>query len=91
MIMTLITRANSEGSGQPVHMRSLARAFCVCSHSQENYKGSFILRARDLAPKGPWMTVYVHFRTTIKSIFWCDWLFLFICLSGLEIFGSVLC
>ena len=31
-IMVLITQATSEGSGEPAHPRSLARAFAVCTH-----------------------------------------------------------
>ena len=31
-IMVLITQATSEGSGEPAHPRSLARAFAVRSH-----------------------------------------------------------
>ena len=32
-IMVLITQATSEGSGEPAHQRSLARAFAGCSHT----------------------------------------------------------
>ena len=31
-IIVLITKATSEGSGEPAHSRSLARAFAVCAH-----------------------------------------------------------
>ena len=31
-IMVLITQATSEGSGEPAHARSLARAFAVPTH-----------------------------------------------------------
>ena len=31
-IMVLVTQATSEGSGEPVHPRSLARAFAVRTH-----------------------------------------------------------
>ena len=31
-IMVLITKATSEGSGEPAHSRSLARAFAVYTH-----------------------------------------------------------
>ena len=31
-IMVLITKATSEGSGEPAHPRSLARAFAVRTH-----------------------------------------------------------
>ena len=31
-IMVLITQATSEGSGEPAHPRSLARAFAVRTH-----------------------------------------------------------
>ena len=31
-IMVLITKATSDGSGEPAHLHSLARAFTVCTH-----------------------------------------------------------
>ena len=31
-IMVLVAQANSEGSGETAHPRSLARAFAVCTH-----------------------------------------------------------
>ena len=30
--MVLIAQTTSEGSGKPAHLRSLARAFAVCTH-----------------------------------------------------------
>ena len=39
-IMVLITLAVSEGSGEPAHPRSLARAFAVRSHKVEVDEGS---------------------------------------------------
>ena len=31
-IMVLITKVTSEGSGEPTHLRSLARAFAIRTH-----------------------------------------------------------
>ena len=39
-IMVLITYATSKGSGEPVHARSLARAFAVLTQSMEVDEGS---------------------------------------------------
>ena len=39
-IMVLIAQANSEGSGESAHPRSLARAFAVRTQSMEVDKGS---------------------------------------------------
>ena len=36
-IMVLITKAASEGSGEPAHSRSLARAFAVRTHAVWKY------------------------------------------------------
>ena len=36
-IMVLITRVTSEGSGEPAHLRGLARAFAVRTHEVWKY------------------------------------------------------
>ena len=35
-ILVLLNLASSEGSDEPVHMRSLARAFSSCIHKEQN-------------------------------------------------------
>ena len=51
MKMVFITYANSEGSGEAAHPRSLARAFAVRPHNNSyGTRGSFKQRTGDLAP-----------------------------------------
>ena len=57
--MVLITKATSEGSGEPAHLRSLARAFAVCTHkSIEVDEGSD--QKSDIEPH--WMAAYAHLK-----------------------------
>ena len=49
----LIAYASSEGSGEPAHLRSLARTFTARSTSSES-RGTFRQKARSLAPLNGW-------------------------------------
>ena len=47
--LVLIAYASSEGSGEPAHLRSLARTFAARSYKSES-RGTFRQKARSLAP-----------------------------------------
>ena len=51
--LVLIAYASSEGSGEPAHLRSLARTSLLAHKSSES-RGTFRQKARSLAPLNGW-------------------------------------
>ena len=50
--LVLIAYASSEGSGEPAHLRSLART--SAAHTSSESRGTFRQKARSLAPLNGW-------------------------------------
>ena len=68
------TPGNSEGSGEPAYLPSLARAFTVRSHNPGNQWGNFSQKAGDLG-HGDWIAAPMHLNEQkVHNPFLMGWL-----------------
>ena len=85
-IIVLITQATSEGSGEPVHLRSLARAFAV--HTHEVWKWTKDPTKNQTSSFTGWLHIHVwRMRTNSTIISWAGSIIKFT--IAFDIFGDV--